>query len=319
MGYKKEIYEKALKIKKDKAKSDELLYNRSIEALRNTDNEFRTIESELSKAGSRIALAAFAGNEAELKELKEFCDKKNNRKHEILTAAGIKKPVCECSLCDDSGYSHGKLCECVNNIARRLAFEELSKNMPLDDCRFDTFDLNFYSDKADASDSVPRRRAASVLKLCQSFTENFPNDVRSILFMGDAGLGKTHLSLAIVSEISNKGYGVIYGSAQKLFGDAEKEHFSFGGETSVVDSLIDCDLLVIDDLGTEFYSSFAASLFYNIVNSRILNRKPTVINTNLSFDELEKRYTPRITSRFIGNYDMKKLIGNDIRQIKAAK
>ena len=135
--------------------------------------------------------------------------------------------------------------------------------------------------------------------------------------MGDAGLGKTHLSLAIVSAVSAKGFGVVYGSAQNLFSAAEKEHFSYGGETDAIDSLLNCDLLVIDDLGTEFYSPYTASLFYNIINSRLLSRRPTVINTNLSFDELEKRYSARITSRFIGSYDMKKFIGNDIRQIKA--
>jgi DNA replication protein DnaC len=87
----------------------------------------------------------------------------------------------------------------------------------------------------------------------------------------------------------------------------------------VQDSLLTCDLLVIDDLGTEFYSPYSASLFYNIINSRMLSGKPTVINTNLNFDELEKRYTARITSRFIGNYDMRVFVGNDIRQLKAMK
>ena len=140
---------------------------------------------------------------------------------------------------------------------------------------------------------------------------------KNLLFFGQTGLGKTHLSLAIVAEVSAKGFGVVYGSAQNLFSAAEKEHFSYSGETSVQDSLLGCDLLVIDDLGTEFYSSFAASLFYNIVNTRLLSCKPTVINTNLSLDELEKKYTPRICSRFMGGYDSKKFIGSDIRQIKA--
>jgi DNA replication protein DnaC len=230
---------------------------------------------------------------------------------------GVEKPGYICSLCEDSGYKDGKLCSCVTDIAKSLAFNEMSSKMPVSECCFENFDLNYYSDVADASGAVPRKRAASILKLCKDFSDNFSRDSRSLLFMGDAGLGKTHLSLAIVSAVSAKGFGVVYGSAQNLFSAAEKEHFSYGGETDAIDSLLNCDLLVIDDLGTEFYSPYTASLFYNIINSRLLSRRPTVINTNLSFDELEKRYSARITSRFIGSYDMKKFIGNDIRQIKA--
>ncbi len=316
MGYSKEIYSKALKIKQDKVRAVKNAYDTALNDLRDTNDEFYELETALSKAGSAIALTAFSGDTQRLSELKEFCLVRNARKQEILDAAGIKKPDFLCKKCEDSGYSSGGMCSCVTDIAKKLAYEELSKSLPLEDCSLENFDLRYYSEEADSEGAVPRKRATAILNLCRRFVDGFSPDTRSLLFMGGAGLGKTHLSLALVRTISEKGYGVVYGSAQNLFSAAEKEHFSFSGETTAEESLINCDLLVIDDLGTEFYSSYTSTLFYNIINSRILNKKPTIINTNLTFDELEKRYTPRITSRFIGNYEMREFIGSDIRQQK---
>ncbi len=317
MGYSKEIYEKALEIKAGQVKSSKDKYEADLSRIRQASAEFCEIEVALAKAGSSLALAAISGETEKFDRLKDFCIEKNERKREIMSTFGVEKPEYICALCEDSGYKNGKLCSCVTDIAKTLAFSQMSSKMPVSECGFENFDLNYYSDATDENGAVPRKRAASILRLCKDFSENFSRDSRSLLFMGDAGLGKTHLSLAIVSAVSAKGFGVVYGSAQNLFGAAEKEHFSFSGETSALDGLLNCDLLVIDDLGTEFYSTYTASLFYNVINSRLLSKRPTVINTNLTFDELEKRYSARITSRFIGSYDMKKFIGNDIRQIKA--
>ena len=315
MGYNREIYEKALEEKLSGVKRKKTEYERRLAELRAADPELDGIEIGLRKAGSGIALAAISGDTEKFERLKDYCIKQNERKKEILDAAGIKKPEISCAKCEDSGFSGGKFCDCVTEIARRLAFSEMSASLPVGNCRFENFDLKYYED-ADIGGGNPRKRAEDIFKLCKGFAENFPGNGRSLLFLGEPGLGKTHLSLSIVAEVSGRGFGVVYGSAQNLFSAAEKEHFSFSGDTSAMDSLLNCDLLVIDDLGTEFYSSFAASLFYNVINTRILAGRPTIISTNLSFDELEKRYTPRITSRFIGSFDMKKFIGKDIRQQK---
>ncbi len=316
MGYKKEIYAEALKIKLDATKAQKRDYEARLNSLRENSKEFRELEISLNKAGSALTVAAFSGDNARLEKLKVVCEQLNAQKDAVLARAGIVKPSVSCSKCDDSGFANGKLCDCVNEIAKKLVFDKLSKSMPLNDCRFDNFDLNLYSDKPNKNGAVPRKRVGAILELCKQFVENFSADTRSLLLIGNTGLGKTHLSLAIVSALSARGYDVVYGSAQNLFSAAEKEHFSFSGETDAQDALLNCDLLVIDDLGTEFYSSFVASLFYNIINSRILNKKPTIINTNLNFDSLEERYNPRITSRFIGNYEMREFIGEDIRLIK---
>ena len=132
---------------------------------------------------------------------------------------------------------------------------------------------------------------------------------------GATGLGKTFLSLSIASAVIEKGYGVIYSSAQNLLNTLEKEKFS-NSDANTLNAIFDCDLLIIDDLGTEFSTSFTVSTIYNIINTRINMCKPVIISTNLSLSELQEMYSERIVSRFIGEYTILKFAGNDIRQIK---
>ena len=161
-----------------------------------------------------------------------------------------------------------------------------------------------------------RRRMTSILKLCKEYVINFdPNASKNLLFMGDAGLGKTHLTLSIVSGVIEKGYMPIYGSAENLFATVETEKFSGEGR-GAYEAMLSCDLLVIDDLGAEMATTFTKSVLYNLVNTRILSRRPTIINTNLTMKQIEERYTPRISSRLIGNYECNKFLGADIRQQK---
>ena len=319
MGYRSEIYAKALEIKKSKVKERLISYEAKVSALREQNSEFLMLENEMGSIGASLAIAAISGDNEKLERLKAICDKLSEKKNKLLKAASIEKPTAVCKLCGDTNYVSGKLCSCVKDIARQLTAQELSASFPINDCSFDNFDLKLYSDKPDENGNIPRKRATALLKLCREFADNFPRVSSSLLFMGNAGLGKTHLSLSIVSAVAEKGYGVVYGSAYNLLSAAEKEHFSYNGDNEKEDALLNCDLLVIDDLGTEFLTSYTSALIYNIINTRILNGKPTIISTNLSFDELENRYTARITSRFLGSYEMKKFIGSDIRQIKALK
>ncbi len=317
MGYRSEIYAKALELKKNKVKENLKLFQDKISALKEQNSEFAALENETNAIGASLALAAISGDDKQLEKFKVLCEKANAKKSEILKKAKIEKPSFICKICNDENFVSGKLCSCVEQIAKQLTFKELSASLPIENCSFDNFDLNYYSSEPDVNGNVPKKRATALLKLCREFVDTFPNVSSSLLFMGGSGLGKTHLSLAIVSAIAEKGFGVVYGSAYNLLSAAEKEHFSYSGQTEKEDAMLECDLLVIDDLGTEFLTSYTQALIYNIINTRILNGKPTIINTNLSFDELESRYTARITSRFLGNYEMKKFIGSDIRQIKA--
>ena len=273
------------------------------------------IDSLLSRYGAKIALTALSGDTEALGELKALLEKLNSEKKALLSAVGEFEY--DCPKCSDTGYINGKVCDCIKESAKKIALKKLSDNMPIYDCRFDNFDINYYPNSEDEGGVNPRKRITSIFKLCREYVMKFsPKTSENLLFMGDAGLGKTHLTLAMVAEITDKGYNVVYGSAYNLFSVIENEHFSSEKGNSY-ENMLSCDLLVIDDLGTEFVTSFTQSVLYGLVNSRILSGKPTIINTNLSMREIEAKYTPRISSRFIGNYTAKKFVGKDIRQLKA--
>ncbi len=316
MAYSNAIYEKALNEIKTKAKVQNAEYNLLLSRLYEDIPRLSAIDSELGKIGSKAAITALSGDMQLLKQIQQLSQALSEEKQEIIKSAGIIKPEPDCKICNDTGFMNGKYCSCVHNLAKKISFQELSRLMPLGDCKFENFDLKYYSDKPDQNGVIPRKIMTGILKLAKEYALTFGKNSDNLLFTGGVGLGKTHISLSIVSSVTEQGYDVIYGSAQNLFSAAEREHFSYSGSSEKLDALLNCDLLVIDDLGTEFLSSFTQSLFYNIVNTRLLEGLPTIINTNLSFRELEERYTPRITSRFIGEYKLIKFFGNDIRQQK---
>ena len=191
--------------------------------------------------------------------------------------------------------------------------DEFQKEMPLNQCKFENFDLKYYSEEGEN----PRRRMTAIFKLCKEYVIDFnPQKSENLLFMGQSGLGKTHLTLAIVSGVIEKGYNVVYGPCENLFSLIEKEKFT-GENKGSYDAMIDCDLLVLDDLGAEIATPFSKAALYNLINTRMLSNKPTIINTNLTIKEIETRYTARVASRLIGSYNANKFLGEDIRQQKA--
>lgn len=317
MVKKEEIFSKALDIKKTALEEKSRLHNLEIASAYKAEPRLSEIDREFSSTGASVAMTALSGDSKTLAALREKLSALKTEKESLLKKAKIKEIKYDCAICEDTGYIHGKLCECVKTLAKQLTFEQLSSEMPLGASRFDNFDLTYYPDTADEHGVTPRKKMTAVLKLCREYAINFnPNTSESLLFLGGAGLGKTHLTLAIVSGVIEKGYDVVYGSAYNLLSAVEKEHFSNGG-TDSYDGMLECALLVIDDLGTEFTSPYTLSVLYNLINSRILMNKPTIINTNLSLSEIEKRYTPRIASRLIGCFKAKMFFGKDIRQLKS--
>ncbi len=308
--YKKAFENKAAALKKSQ-RERQLLIN----ALYVSVPELTKIEAELKSLGAQLAILTLSGNKEKLKEVKERSKLLSKQKKEIYKKAKIPNEKSQCDVCRDTGYVSGKICECIKKEASRIMAEELSKEMPLNDCRFDNFDLKFYPDKTDGDGTNPRRRMTSILKLCREYVINFENQKENLLFFGNAGLGKTHLSLAIVSGVIEKGFTPVYGSAENLFAAVEKEKFEGEGKGSR-EMMLGCDLLVIDDLGTELVTTFTKSVLYDLINSRILSGKPTIINTNLTMKEIENIYSPRISSRLIGHYNANKFLGPDIRQQK---
>lgn len=313
----KEItYRKAFENIKQQLKEKQARREMLLNALYASNPRLEEINRELSFLGANIAIAALSEGKRGIEDLQKKSEALTTEKKLILEKAQIPEIEYNCDTCKDTGYVSGKICDCVKREAASIMMAELSREMPLSECRFENFDLKYYADSEDADGQNPRKRMTSILKLCREYVINFsPENSANLLFMGNAGLGKTHLTLAMVSGVIEKGYMPFYASAENLFSVIEAEKFSGEGRGNY-ESILNSDLLVIDDLGTEMATSFTKSALYNIINTRMLSRKPTIINTNLSMKQLEERYTPRVSSRLIGNYEGYRFIGRDIRQQK---
>ncbi len=302
-------YKKAFEIKKDNLKTKQRERQILLDAAYSTNARLSAIDSELASLGACLTLTALSGDTERIEDLKMKSQLLAAEKSIILKKCNVEDVDYDCSLCNDTGYVGGKICDCVKKIANKITMDELSAQMPLDESRFDNFDLKYYSDEA-------KKRMTSILKLCKEYALNFdPKTSSNLLFLGEPGLGKTHLTLAIVSSVIEKGYMPVYAPAENLFNTIQKEKFE-GENKGAFDNMQNCDLLVIDDLGTEMATSFTKSALYNLINSRLLTKKPTIINTNLSLKEIEAIYSPRIASRLIGNFNANKFLGIDIRQQK---
>ncbi len=316
MKSKEQLFGEAFRIKEAKLTKSELETRRNIESLRNSHPELEEIEIALGRLGSQIPNAVFSGDSAALSELRLRMDELNRQRDTILSTAETNI-IFDCPLCRDTGYISGKICDCVRELVKQLRMNELADNFPIKECRFDNFDLNYYPTELDENNVSPRKRMTQILKLCREYTLNFDQkNAENLLFMGSAGLGKTHLTLAMVSDLTLCGFDVFYSTANSLFSTLENEHFNLHS-SDVFDMVLACDLLAIDDLGSEFASPYTKSALYNIVNSRLLSGRPTIISTNLSMAEIERIYTARVASRLIGEYNAKRFSGPDIRQLKA--
>ena len=308
-------YSIALENQKNKLAIKKAAFENAIERLMQNNSLFAETTRNLSYLGAQLAITALSGDTTALAKMQGEMSILSEARAKILADNGIVDIVYDCELCKDSGYIKGKICDCIHKSAQAIMIENLSKSLPLKECNFENFDLNYYPTKA-ADGTSPKKHMTAIFKMCREYVINFnPNSSESLLFMGNTGLGKTHLTLSIVSELLKRGFNVIYGAAYNLFGDMESEHFDRHTNVSYT-AAIECDLLVIDDLGGEFVSPYIQSLFYNIVNTRELGGKPTIINTNLTMSEIASRYTPRVASRLF-NYNTEQFIGEDIRLQKA--
>lgn len=223
-----------------------------------------------------------------------------------------------CPLCEDTGYRGGEVCRCLRAYYAREQKKELSQMLDLGSRSFETFSLDWYSDeyRSDLGFS-PRENMEWVKKTCARFAEEFnPESSGNLLLSGAPGLGKTFLSACVAREVSDAGYSVVYDTAVHVFERFEAQKFGRDDAAGDVKRILTCDLLILDDLGTEMLTAFIQSALYQIVNSRLAKRRPVILNTNLSVGEIEKRYTPQIASRIEGEYQVLLFFGEDIRKLK---
>ncbi len=324
MGFNSSIYKTAGDILFERRLNAEKSADRRREEVYSKLPDAKRIEREIADTGIRAVRSVIGGGNAneEMKNLKEKNLALQKELKELLLSNGYPEDVFEpdyqCKICNDTGYyedgGRTLVCSCMKKTLVDCALKELNKTAPLSLSTFETFDLNYYSREFDRSVGLnPYDHMAKVLKFCKLYAKDFSEKSNSILMYGNTGLGKTHLSLAIANEVIKKGYGVIYVSAPSLAQRLEKEHFSRDNSDSVTNMLLDCDLLIIDDLGTEFSTKFSTAEMYNIFNSRLLLSKPVIINTNCELDKLEEIYSDRFVSRIIGNAQKLLFTGKDIR------
>ena len=325
MPYTSEIFEKAkdiLEKRKSEAENKNVALMRMFEKI---EPEYTEAKAEMINSVKEVIKSIDMSPE----NAKEFIQQQkmiNLRAQEKIRELLLKHSLPEdyleikyfCPVCEDTGINGAKLCDCHIQLLKNIAFEEAGKKSPLKFCKFEDFRLDYYSDKASSYERSPREIMRDILEFCKVYAYSFDTDSPSVLMQGLTGLGKTHLSLAIAGEVIQQGFTVLYNSAQNFFTELQKERFGKSNTNGAFEAMmLECDLLVIDDLGAEFITQFTSSALYNIINTRINTGLPTIISTNLSLVEIENTYTQRISSRIIGEYSILRFEGKDIRQIKS--
>ncbi|SHH76707.1 DNA replication protein DnaC [Sporobacter termitidis DSM 10068] len=244
---------------------------------------------------------------------------------QALTAAGFPGDYLDheylCNTCHDTGYAGTELCSCLRDLYLEEQRASLSSLFKLGSETFDSFDLSWYDDTPDPATGVsPRYKMEFIYDTCVDYATRFPRRSTNLFLSGGTGLGKTFLSACIARVVADKGFSVVYDTAASIFSKFEEEKFYKGGDlTATRDELrryLDCDLLIMDDLGTEMTTSFTVSALYELVNSRLIAGRKTIISSNLSAGELYGRYSPQIASRIEGEYHVLNFCGRDIRLLK---
>lgn len=299
----------------------EAVYAR-VPQIRQLDLALRRQMAELAK----LTLSHPADLQERLQALRGENLEKQMRRAELLVENGYPvtylDEIVSCPLCRDSGMVDGKICSCLEKLYNQELTSELATLLQHGDESFDGFDLSLYSETPLEGDSIaPRRAMTNILQLCRQFADAFPDVSSNLLFQGRPGLGKTYLSACIAREIAEKGCSVCYDSAAAAFEAFEQQRFARDPDTAEeaarrVKRMLDCDLMILDDLGTEMVTSLTTSALYTLLNTRLTRKRPIIISTNLTDEQLQQTYTPQIYSRLKGEFLHLKFIGQDIRLLK---
>ena len=283
----------------------------------------REIDMELRRTMAQAAQAAFSQG-SDGRALLEQAREQNlalQQERAILAMENFEEgylddsPICD--KCGGSGYIGTNMCECLRELCRQEQKKEVSILSGSRDT-FHQFRLDYYPDRIDPKYGVsPRATMERNLKVCRTYALTFTPEAGNLLFVGGTGLGKTFLSACIARAVADRGCSVVYESAGHLFGKLEQAKFNPSEETRrEAARFTECDLLILDDLGTEMPGQFVTAAFYSLLNDRILAGKAMVISTNLNMDELSRRYSPQIASRLQGSFQGLTFVGEDIRILK---
>ncbi len=283
--------------------------------------ELQNIDNKIASLSVSSARALLEGDDSSLFSLKEHIQTLSAQKRSLLLNHGFPEDYLEphyiCPDCHDTGYIDSEKCHCFKKAIIDLLYTQSNLQEILEKENFSTFSTDYYScshiDPLTGRSS--RESIETALKVCHEFVDTFPNTFQNIFLYGDTGVGKTFLSHCIAKELIERSCSVIYFSASQLFDLLARNAFGKkeDSEDGMFDHIYDCDLLIIDDLGTELANSFTVSRLFACLNERILRKKSTVISTNLALEDIKSIYSERIFSRISSSYIMLRLTGDDIR------
>ncbi len=284
--------------------------------------EIAEIDRKLSLTGFDIFDATLRGSMEEVERIKEKNKALLEKRAEILKIAGFEPNYTEiryeCPICGDTGAVEHSMCKCMRKKLVEAGIESSGMSDLIKRQNFENFSLEYYKYSADSY-----KRMTAIYENLKDYAYNFDAErSKNLALFGGTGLGKTHLSSAVAGVVIEKGNYVYYTSAMNMFADFEQKRFGTSASYDIsgdIQQYFTCDLLIIDDLGVETINQFTVSCLYNVINTRLNRRKPTILSSNFSREEFKKKYWDRIASRVFGEYVVLPFIGKDIREQKLIK
>ena len=327
MAYDGKILRRAQQKLEGERQARQAEFARRRELVYGQEPRLRQIERQLNATMSRIITSALRqGTDPRpaVERLKEENLALQQERTVLLAGLGLPPDFLEekpaCALCGDTGYRGEAMCRCLRAWCAREQQKELSRMLDLGEQCFDNFRLDWYSPRVDSRFGIsPRENMERNRDVCVDYAYDFNGRGANLLLTGSPGLGKTFLSACIAREVSGKGYSVVYDTAASIFARFERQKFGREEDDGVledVERILNCDLLILDDLGTEMTTAFVQSALYQIVNTRLMEGRSTIISTNLGMGELEQRYLQPVISRLEGEYEVLVFFGEDIRRLK---
>ena len=306
------------KYERTRDKNRHILDERKAEVYRTVDG-YKELDEAVSSYSVACGKKLLNGDESALEDLHGILAELSDSKSKLLASynypADYLEPIYDCSDCRDTGYINGTKCHCFKRQMITLLYEQSGIQEMISENNFQTLSEEFYE-----GEDLQRFRTA--VYACHDFIRVFPEGCPNLFLYGTVGTGKSFLSGCIAKELLDKGYSVIYFSAVQLFDLLSEYSFDHKNKDSLYnpyEDLYNCDLVIIDDLGTEIANNFVTSKLFNCLNERQIRKKSTIISSNLSLEELKTLYSDRIFSRVTSNYVFRKLTGPDVRMSKKRK
>ena len=298
--------------------------------VRNAAPEFVQIENSMQRAGTQLLKSVLHGNTDDFEKIKSIIQKKQAEKAELLRSLDLPEDYLDekydCDICSDTGFDdNGRRCECLKRLINKYIIQNSNMSEVMKSQRFDTFNFNLYSTVRLTPENITENKHINkIYNFCKEFADKFDEEHSNLLLIGNAGTGKTFLSSCIANRALERGKTVYYQTAYPLF--ELMENIKFGKNNDDPEAAADMaytakylrqvDLLIIDDLGSEFTTQFTAAAFFDLLNARLTSGKSVILSTNLSLDDLETLYSRRVSSRLQGEFQIIRTIGDDIREKK---